>query len=167
MDAVDGQLEHEDTEHSPLLGRVASPVGHQHYQTPKLLTRHTAILAGAFSSRILYSFGAAFVELPLVQLQEGILCDHFNAASTSHWPCKQEDVQKELSILRQWLVMAQLLPTLLVGVPMGIVADRYGRTVVLGLALFGAALALGASVLICMYSTYRSTRASLPRLETD
>ena len=148
----------ERTEHAPLLGRdggVAEPI-----RQPKLLTRHIIIILGAFFCKLFFSLGSAFVELPLLQLQEAILCDRFNStgppdfqSSLSQldglWPCKQEDVQKELSILRQWLIMSQLLPTLLVGVPMGIVADRYGRTFVLGLALFGATLALGASVLIC------------------
>jgi len=48
-----------------------------------------------------------------------------------------EAVQQELSFLRQWLIPFLLLPTLIAGVPMGIIADRYGRTIVFGLVLLG------------------------------
>ena len=144
----------EHTEHSPLLRRDSDTSSRNTTDPtpqPKLLTKNLIIIVGAFSCKFLFSLGSAFVELPLLQLQEDILCRHSSSAGPPDWPCKQDDVQKELSVLRQWLIMADLLPTLLVGVPMGIVADRYGRTIVLGLALFGATLATGAAVLICAF----------------
>ncbi|KAK0649758.1 major facilitator superfamily domain-containing protein [Cercophora newfieldiana] len=156
--------EHEgQTERTALIGRDSdSDNNAARTQRPKLLTRRIFIIAGAFSARFLFLIGSSFVDLPLLQLQENILCDRFESTGPpyayssplgSGWnrPCNQEAVQKELSVLRQWFIMADLLPTLLAGVPMGIIADRYGRTLVLGLSLFGGTLAVVASVLICTF----------------
>ena len=156
MDAEDV----ERTEHSPLLGRDGSAAGP--IQRPKFLTRHIIVIVGVFVCKFLFLLGSGMVELPLMKLEEDVLCHQLGNLTGSSdlqanpsqpgrlWPCNQDLVQKELSVLRQWHIMSILLPTLLVGVPMGIVADRYGRTIVLGLALLGSTLALGACVVICM-----------------
>jgi MFS family permease len=126
-----------------------------------IINSRRLIIASCFAVRILYLVGSALIEIPLLQIQESILCDSLNPLDVSHlghshlpepdprWRCKQENVQRELSILQSWSIMAQLIPSLIVSVPLGLAADRYGRTVILGLGLLGVILYYGLATSIC------------------
>ena len=43
---------------------------------------------------------------------------------------------------------------MIVQIPYGIVADKYGRRLVLFLALFGIAISMGENLLVCMLSVH-------------
>lgn len=132
-------------------------------RTGEPVTRRTRmIIASCFAARILYLIGSVLIDIPLLQIQENILCG-LKSADVLHpglsllperdprWRCKQEDVQSELSILQSWSIIAQLVPSLIVSVPLGLAADRYGRSAILGLGLLGVLLSYSLAALICKY----------------
>jgi MFS family permease len=56
--------------------------------------------------------------------------------------CKIEAVQAELAMLKGWDLMFSCLPSILTAIPYGYMADKYGRKVVLLMALSGILLGL-------------------------
>ncbi|KAL1901615.1 hypothetical protein Cpir12675_000305 [Ceratocystis pirilliformis] len=75
----------------------------------------------------------------LVQAQEEFLCNAILATGrVVH--CKDQAVQDELSIIQSWTVVFSLVPCLVMSVPCGLAADRYGRNLVLGTSLLGVTL---------------------------
>ncbi|KAK0625798.1 major facilitator superfamily domain-containing protein [Immersiella caudata] len=55
-------------------------------------------------------------------------------------PCKDDEIMSEITMLMGWYSVFALLPGLVLAVPFGAVADRYGRVVVLGLSLLGVTI---------------------------
>lgn len=69
--------------------------------------------------------------------------------------CKSSPlVQSEFSILNSWSVVLQLLPGLVMAVPMGLLADKHGRTLVMALSMAGMTLGYAFSVLVCSFPDF-------------
>ncbi|KAF4504262.1 hypothetical protein G6O67_008435 [Ophiocordyceps sinensis] len=88
------------------------------------------------------------------QIQEGIICQMWHPGipePSKDVRCKDRDVQSELSTLRGWELTFGLIPGLLTAIPYGIIADRYGRKVVLSLSLFGITLVQAVDIIICWF----------------
>jgi len=150
--------QNEPNEQSPLLGDGTTSNTRSANQA--IIRARRITIAICFILRFLFLIGAALIEIPLIQLQETMICDRYRALlvvgpgpqpfrSLAYPRCKQEGVQNELSIIRFWAIISQLFPSLIMGIPMGIAADRYGRKVILGLALLGTTLSTCFAVLIC------------------
>ncbi|KAK4219174.1 major facilitator superfamily domain-containing protein [Rhypophila decipiens] len=76
--------------------------------------------------------------------------DENNPSSPPPSECKTSPlVQAEFSIINSWSVVLQLLPGLVMAVPMGLLADKHGRTVVMALSMAGMTLGYGFSILVC------------------
>ncbi|KAM7221105.1 Major facilitator superfamily domain containing protein [Rhypophila decipiens] len=76
--------------------------------------------------------------------------DENNPSSPPPSECKSSPlVQAEFSIINSWSVVLQLLPGLVMAVPMGLLADKHGRTVVMALCMAGMTLGYGFSILVC------------------
>ncbi|KAL7934718.1 COP9 signalosome complex subunit 2 [Trichoderma chlorosporum] len=74
------------------------------------------------------------------QIMEDVICrryhpDHVFAVHDNR--CKETDVQKTLAMVRSWSMSGSMLFPLFVQISFGVVADKYGRRLVLFLALFG------------------------------
>jgi MFS family permease len=106
--------------------------------------------------------GVALANTALMQVQENILCDRLNPLAPGNdgreiprdhvIRCSDNKVQNELSIIQSWNFVLELLPGLVMAVPFGLIADRYGRVVVLGLSMTGMTLQWFYIALVCEYS---------------
>ncbi|KAM7190719.1 Major facilitator superfamily domain containing protein [Naviculisporaceae sp. PSN 640] len=78
-----------------------------------------------------------------------------SSPSPSPEDCKSSPpTQSEFSIITSWYFVLQLLPGLVMAVPMGLLADKHGRTLVMALSMAGMTLNFGFSVLICSYPDF-------------
>jgi MFS family permease len=96
--------------------------------------------------------GSAMIDVPLKEISEAIICrDLFGPVPVpvSDPRCKGSRVQSELALINGWEITFGLLPGLLVGVPYGLAADKFGRRVVLLLATIGVAMSTLAVIIIC------------------
>ncbi|KAM0263939.1 hypothetical protein ACHAQJ_000974 [Trichoderma viride] len=80
---------------------------------------------------------------PMEQIMEDVICrrhhsDH--ALATHDGRCKETDVQKTLAMVRSWGMSGDMLFPLFVQISYGVVADKYGRRLVMFLSLFGCFL---------------------------
>jgi hypothetical protein len=84
-----------------------------------------------------------------IRILEAILCrqywqEHdpgrFPGEIDEKW-CKIASVQADLSMLKGWDLLFQCLPAILLTIPNGIVADKYGRKMLLFIVLRGVTLA--------------------------
>ncbi|OAA38902.1 Major facilitator superfamily domain, general substrate transporter [Metarhizium rileyi] len=124
--------------------------------------RPLGMVTTCFALNILLEVGLFLITIPLNQVLEEVICQHSvsprlpraNAAR-----CKSKVVQSELSFIRGWQVTFDIIPGLLTAVPYGIMADRYGRELVLGLSVLGGALASSFSMLVCSLPSVFSPRA--------
>lgn len=102
-------------------------------------TRRALIGSGLFFAFLVdVSFGLLLV--PLVALYERAVCRylHPNVPDPSRDSiCKGSDVQAELAYITGWGLALCLVPSLLVVVPYGALADRCGRRLVLFMGSLG------------------------------
>lgn len=104
------------------------------------------VITTTFIMVILVDLAGFFLEAPQTKILEGIICSrHYTAsaatATTTDEPdCTVGPVQSELATVTQMLNTFNRLPGLVVAIPFGILADRYGRRTVLLLAILGALL---------------------------
>ena len=100
-------------------------------------------------SNFVVEVGDFLMRAPFIRLLEGILCrQYWQNHDPSRFPgeidekwCKIASIQAELSMLKGWDLLFSCLPTILLTIPMGIVADKYGRKILLFIALVGLTLA--------------------------
>lgn len=129
-----------DGEGAPLLGsRRSGDDADAAYARRRVVTT-------TFVMVILVDLAGFFLEAPQTKILEGIICSrYYNAAAgagaaLSEHDCTIGPVQSELATVAQMLNTFNRLPGLLVAIPFGILADRYGRRLVLVLAILGALL---------------------------
>lgn len=113
--------------------------------------RPSSAVTACFALNILLEIGLYLIAIPMNQVLEGIICHNVSPAAPgpSDARCKDTTVQSELSFIRGWQVTFDTIPGLVTAVPYGIMADAYGRELVLGLSVLGGALAGSFTVLVC------------------
>lgn len=107
-----------------------------------------------------YLIGSGMIDISLNQISEAIICRKVFGTITdpsSDPRCKETQVQSELALINGWEITFGMIPGLLLGVPFGLAADKYGRRVILTLSTFASAVYGLAVIMICRY-TYRPTR---------
>ncbi|KJZ76344.1 hypothetical protein HIM_04426 [Hirsutella minnesotensis 3608] len=143
----------DDAERRPLLppaddnGMPASTAGKQSLTLSQRLAVAVPCLVIIFAAEI----GASMIAAPMSQIAEGVICRRFHpdvVDPTTDARCKNADVQAELAMLQGWGMTFALIPGLLMAVPYGMLADRYGRKVILCLSLFGMLLVQMTDVVI-------------------
>ncbi|KAH7166369.1 major facilitator superfamily domain-containing protein [Dactylonectria macrodidyma] len=113
-------------------------------EVPKSTQRYVILMCVQFL--FIVEFSMFIMEPPLQQIMEDFVCharysDHRTGVTqTPDERCKDADVQGTLAMARSWMMWVGMLVPLLVQIPYGIVADRYGRRPVLFLGLFGLVL---------------------------
>lgn len=126
-----------DAEETPLLGPRTGGGG-----ADKAFRRRVIITT--FIMVILVDLAAFFQEAPQMKILEGIICSRYytvgTLATSADPDCNIGPVQLELATVAQMLNTFNRLPGLIVAIPFGILADRYGRRPVLLLAILGALL---------------------------
>ncbi|KAF2214625.1 hypothetical protein CERZMDRAFT_95017 [Cercospora zeae-maydis SCOH1-5] len=150
----DGDMEH--TERSPLLSSSAENDARRPTSKHTLFRSSNAILLVLLAVVVLTSFGDQLGEVPLNRIYESILCyKHYEKNDPSKlrlprdalgpgamggvdemWCKKADEVQNDLAMLNGFLLFLNGIPGLLLAVPFGWAADRYGRWPFIMLNLF-------------------------------
>ena len=108
-----------------------------------LLVNATCVTASAFSNG------------SMDQLVEGAVCQRLYADVTDryHDPrCKNDDVQSQLSLVNGWQTTFGIVPGLLVAVPYGFFADKYGPRALLPLTFLGTTTTQFVQQLMCKFT---------------
>ena len=138
------------------------PEIHHHHKThPKFFFVVLIIILSFF----LVSIGDYMNRAPWMRIQEDIVCRQYyrntfpNEFENPFHPipedqCKVPDVQARLAMLRGWDQTFSCIPSILTAVPYGIIADKYGRKIVLVLCLFGLTLAVAWTELVGYFSNF-------------
>ncbi|KAI5370178.1 putative major facilitator superfamily, MFS transporter superfamily [Septoria linicola] len=138
-------LQHEDNESTPLLS--SSQAQNDGVKKRQLFQTPQSIVLALLAVVILTSFGDMLEEAPIARIYEAVLCyEHYEEYDSSKikiprselgpgaiggvdelW-CKQADpVQNDLAMLNGIQLFLDGFPCLLLAVPFGWLADRYGR----------------------------------------
>jgi hypothetical protein len=134
---------HHDQDQSPATPKIH----HHHNHHPKYFVVLLILFVGLF----VVAFGDFMLRAPWMRIQEDIVCrDYYwktfpNEFKNPYDPipedrCKVPDVQGRLAKLRGWDQTMSCIPGILTAVPYGVIADKYGRKIVLFLSLFGVIL---------------------------
>ena len=137
----------EQTERSPLLeltgehgNTLKAPSHLKSWQTAENVTFLVMLVV------LLVSLGDQLMENPQIRIIEAVVCYRYYEAvdpskllmgrdevgpgaigGVSEMLCKADDVQSELALLRGWQQFFDGLPSLLLALPFGWAADRFGR----------------------------------------
>ncbi|KAL5614413.1 hypothetical protein BROUX41_004518 [Berkeleyomyces rouxiae] len=137
------------SEHEPLLGSTTAdgapqnPSGQRH-------PRRVLIVGLCCLFMLITMTDLTIMSTSLVQAQEEFLCrTMMTTGMVEH--CKDPVVQDELSVIQSWAVVFGLIPCLIMSVPCGLAADRYGRNLVLGTSLLGVTLTNICVAAICAF----------------
>ncbi|TQW01380.1 major facilitator superfamily domain-containing protein [Cordyceps javanica] len=114
-----------------------------------------AIIFPCLMILICFLVGNSMIDVSLNEISEAIVCRNIFGTvpdPASDPRCKGIQVQSELALITGWELTFGFIPSLLVGVPYGLAADKYGRRVVLLLASTGGVLYILAVIIICEYA---------------
>ncbi|KAJ3487537.1 hypothetical protein NLG97_g6395 [Lecanicillium saksenae] len=147
---------HDETEREPLLlnrGPVIQPA--QDEEDDRTTWQRLIILLPCMALISCFMIGGIMVDIPMSELSEAIICRNIYGVISdpaSDPRCKSSAVQSELALIIGWEVTFGFLPSLLLGIPFGLAADKYGRRVILLLACIGGTLYTLNSVIVCRYA---------------
>lgn len=119
-------------EETPLLGPKRGDDADASYQR--------RVVTIIFIMVVLVDLAGFFQEAPQTKILEGIICSRHYVGAPGEHDCTVGPVQSELATVTQMLNTFNRLPGLIVAIPFGILADRYGRRPILLLAILGAML---------------------------
>ena len=127
----------------------SSPPRHRHY---------VRVIALSLVAAIFIEVGDFMERAPMMRLMEDILCRKYYESTAPlgthitlpipEQECKIPAVQGELAMLKGWDAALACIPGLLLALPYGYIADRYGRKIVLLLSLIGVTLGLAWILLV-------------------
>lgn len=98
---------------------------------------------------ICIEFGTYMASAPLHQVLEAIIC-----ARHAGDDCKDRETQGQLTTLLGWYLTFLLIPSLLLVLPFGLLADRFGQKQVLILAAIGILLTNAWIRIVCKFLLY-------------
>lgn len=125
---------------APLLPESSQDDGNQFQSESEAVAYQRRVLRTCFATAILIDCGALFLHTPQTSILEDIICRrHYKSLPGQH-DCTVGPVQAELASVDQLFNTFSRLPGLIVAVPFGIMADRFGRRPVLLLCILGALL---------------------------
>ncbi|KAL3428495.1 MFS multidrug transporter [Phlyctema vagabunda] len=124
--------------------------------------RTLAIVTLCISIVTAVDFGFFLVLIPLTRVYEIIICFNYYSSVDpgiigpggfiAEKLCKVEPVQSELAFVRGYEVFFMSLPSVILAVPYGMMADKWGRKPVLLLSIFGMILAITFMMMVCWFS---------------
>jgi MFS family permease len=125
-------------------------------QHPKFFVVATICIASIFFIEI----GDYMLKAPIMRTLEAIICNSYFKSTMpigmvfpdpipeDH--CKIPFVQSQLAMLKGWDLTFSCIPGILAAVPYGVMADKYGRKLVLMLGLVGILLGLSWVMVVSM-----------------
>lgn len=144
----------DDAERRPLIGSPNAETADIAPSPDNYPTRQS-LLATFLCALIIfaYSLGSAVQFTPMAQIIEDIVCRSYtldvSIDSALEDPCKAPDVQSELANIQAWQSTLELIPGMLVAVPYGALADKYGHKAMLTLSSIGIVLHNSSQMAIC------------------
>lgn len=146
-------------ERAPLLpGAREEP---EHDKPSKLWNQKTYTFALIITLLIFLNGGNIVQEAPKTRLFESIFCSHFYR---DHDPsfigadgtvperfCKIEPVQSDVAMLKGWQVFLDNIPSILLAIPFGILADKYGRKPIILLNSIAFCLRISWIMVVCHF----------------
>jgi MFS family permease len=102
-----------------------------------------------YLTSFLFLFGQTLQPAPRIAIYESIVC-HQHYGSPGPHDCKIAPVQQELALLGGIERLSIIIPSIL-AIPFAALADRYGHSLILAVAIFGALLEDGWAFLICWF----------------
>lgn len=149
----------EDDERAPLLPDRHEVPGQD--KPPKIWNQKTYTFALIIVLLILLNGGNTVQEAPKTRLFESIFCSHFYR---EHDPsfigpdgtvlerfCKIEPVQSDVAMLKGWQVFLDNIPSILLAIPFGILADKYGRKPIILLNSIALCLRISWIMVVCHF----------------
>lgn len=113
----------------------------------KMAAKNTITLV--FLTTFLFLFGQTLQPAPRIAIYEDIVCRQYYGSPGPH-DCKTTPVQEELAFLGGIERLTIIIPSIL-AIPFAALADRYGHSFILAIALFGAVLGDAWPFLVCWY----------------
>ncbi len=134
----------ETTEVTPLLRVNSDPEITSHVLgDPRALDRQNVIIL-TFIVIFLIDAGSGILIPPLNEMMEAVICRQAYPGLADVVPtgdpdsvCKEPDVQGKLVMTRAWMTTIECIPGILLAVPMGVLADKWGRRPIMFLAVLG------------------------------
>lgn len=143
-------------EHAPLLN---SPARDESEERRDLVRQHLRLRVTVLCFVVIFilELGSGMLTPPINEIAESVICRqmhpefarHDNSTGDPLDPCKSDDVQSYLAMLRGWMYTFDALPGLICAVPYGILMDRWGRRPVLLLGILGLFLSASLAILVC------------------
>lgn len=96
-----------------------------------------------------FLFGETLQPAPRIAIYESIVCQQHYGSPGPH-DCKIAPVQQELAFLGGVERLSIIIPSIL-AIPFAALADRYGRSLILAIAIFGVFLEDGWPFLVCWF----------------
>lgn len=144
--AMPDEPDREISENTPLLTQAEDEDVVEQEQDPKDLYR-TSVLVLCFIIMFLLSFSVNICTPAWNAIMEAIICGELNPeisdqlTFTDENPiCKGPDVQGRLAMLRGWSATIECIPGIFLAMPLGLLADKWGRRPVLFLSFLGTFL---------------------------
>lgn len=97
----------------------------------------------------LFLFGATLQPAPRIAIYESIVCQQYYGSPGPH-DCKVAPVQEELAFLGGIERLSMVIPSIL-AIPFAALADRYGHSFILAIAMLGVFLEDGWAFLVCWF----------------
>ncbi|KAB8257987.1 major facilitator superfamily domain-containing protein [Aspergillus pseudonomiae] len=138
-----GRAIEEPTEEEPLLGHVHDVSSPKHF-----LSGYQRLLLLVGISIVAADFGNALTVAPQIAIFESLICYQPGGGGD----CKSPEVQGELALLIGWKDTIDQLPGIILALPYGLAADRFGRKPILLLCLAGLVLEEVAIRLVCWWN---------------
>lgn len=114
-----------------------------------------------------------FVLAPRVRVYESILCTDYylrenpslvgDDGSVPEQFCKVDYVQGQIAMIQGWNLFFQSIPAILLPIPYGYLADKYGRKWFMALSLFGCILAYAFELFVVRDRIQKTLQSRLDR----
>jgi hypothetical protein len=124
----------------------------------------TYVITLCIVSNLMVEIGDFLIRAPFMRILESILCrQYWQQHDRTRFPtgeideerCKIGSIQADLAMLKGWDLLFSCLPTMLMTIPMGIVADRYGRKRLMFISLLGLTMATTwMQIVVCFYDMF-------------
>lgn len=145
-------------EQTPLLAR-------QHDENEQRLEheqrkRRRAVLITGFFMLFTLELGASLLSPAIMAILEAIVCRKYysDVRAGSDDRCDAVPIQAEVANIAGWIVTFKLIPTVLLSVPFGLMADTWGRKPTLFFSLLGMILGLLWQITVCTCSWSQCAR---------
>ncbi|KAJ4987223.1 major facilitator superfamily transporter [Stagonosporopsis vannaccii] len=102
-----------------------------------------------YLTSFLFLFGETLQPAPRIAIYESIVCQQHYGSPGEH-DCKIAPVQEELALLGGIERLSIIIPSIL-AIPFAALADRYGHSFILAIAVFGVFLEDGWPFLVCWF----------------